>query len=166
MSESGGRRIKRAINIDMNSVRFVTDQELEKLRNINLITDYITQKQEEIDTYNNEYNIDTSLIINGRRQTNIGIFRAYIISYLRNHPLINQDMTFLVRHLKPTEHGLPIEIYVFSSDKVWANYEAIQADIFDHLLAALPEFDLRIFQVPSGYDFRSLGGNTVESVIN
>ena len=166
MSESGGRRIKRAINIDMNSVRFVTDQELEKLRNINLITDYITQKQEEIDTYNNEYNIDTSLIINGRRQTNIGIFRAYIISYLRNHPLINQDMTFLVRHLKPTEHGLPIEIYVFSSDKVWANYEAIQADIFDHLLAALPEFDLRIFQVPSGYDFRSLGGNTVESVIH
>jgi miniconductance mechanosensitive channel len=160
MSESGGRRIKRAINIDMNSIRFVTDKELESMSSISLITDYVQGKQKEIEEYNQEHNVDTSVLINGRRQTNIGIFRAYIISYLRHHPKINQNMTFLVRQLKPTEHGLPIEIYVFSSDKVWANYEAIQADIFDHLLAALPVFDLRIFQVPSGYDFRNLGQKT------
>ncbi len=157
MSESGGRRIKRAINIDMNSIRFVTDEELESMGRFSLITAYIQSKQKEIEEYNLEQGVDTSILINGRRQTNIGIFRAYIIAYLRNHPQINQEMTFLVRQLKPTEHGLPIEVYVFSSDKVWANYEAIQADIFDHLLAALPVFGLRIFQVPSGYDFRWLG---------
>lgn len=158
MSESGGRRIKRAINIDMNSIRFVTDNELEKLSKISLITDYVRAKQLEIEKYNQSHDVDSSVIINGRRQTNIGIFRAYIIAYLRHHPQINQDMTFLVRHLQPTENGLPIEMYVFSRDKVWANYEAIQADIFDHLLAALPVFDLRIFQTPSGYDFRYPGG--------
>ncbi len=160
MSDSGGRRIKRAIRLDMNSIRFVTDSELEKLSRINLITEYIQDKQQEIEGYNQQHGVDTSVLINGRRQTNIGIFRAYIIAFLRHHPQINRDMTFLVRHLKPGEHGLPIEIYVFSSDKVWANYEAIQADIFDHLLAALPVFDLRIFQAPSGYDFRHIGGSS------
>jgi len=157
MSESGGRRIKRAINLDMNSIRFVSDEELDKLSKIKLIQDYITQKQQEIEAYNREYTVDASVIINGRRQTNIGIFRAYVAAYLRQHPKINKEMTFLVRHLKPTEHGLPIEIYVFSNDKVWANYEAIQADIFDHLLAALPIFGLRVFQSPSGYDFSHAG---------
>ncbi|HER63580.1 MAG TPA: mechanosensitive ion channel [Desulfobacteraceae bacterium] len=154
MSESGGRRIKRAINIDMNSIRFVTDDELAELGRIKLITDYVDRKQKEIEQYNRENELDTSVLINGRRQTNIGIFRAYVASYLRHHPKINQEMTFLVRHLKPAEYGLPIEIYVFSSDKVWAHYEAIQANIFDHLLAALPVFNLRVFQAPSGYDFR------------
>lgn len=156
MSESGGRRIKRAINVDMNSIRFVSDAELENLSKITLITDYIKTKQQDIEKYNQQHKVDPSVIVNGRRQTNVGIFRAYVVAYLRNHPMINQDMTFLVRHLSPTEHGLPIEIYVFSQDKVWANYEAIQADIFDHLLAALPVFDLRIFQTPSGYDFRQI----------
>lgn len=162
MAESGGRRIKRPINIDMNSIRFVTDEELQELRKISLLHDYIDRKQDEIETYNREHQADSSVIINGRRQTNIGIFRAYVISYLRHHPQINQEMTFLVRQLQPTEYGLPIEIYVFSSDKVWANYEGIQADIFDHLLAALSIFDLRIFQVPSGHDLRQLniGGAT------
>jgi miniconductance mechanosensitive channel len=159
MSDSGGRRIKRAINIDMNSIRFVTDNELGELSKVKLITEYVEAKQQEIEDYNQKNEIDTSVLINGRRQTNVGIFRAYIIAYLRHHPQINRDMTFLVRHLKPGEHGLPIEIYVFSSDKVWANYEAIQADIFDHLLAALPVFDLRVFQTPSGFDFRHISGH-------
>lgn len=153
MSESGGRRIKRAIHIDMNSIRFVSDKELEKMSKIDLLTDYVIKKKQEIGEYNRKHQIDTSVLVNGRRQTNIGIFRAYIIAYLRHHPMINHDMTFLVRHLKPTENGLPIEIYVFSRDKVWAHYEAIQADIFDHLLASLSIFDLRVFQSPSGYDF-------------
>jgi miniconductance mechanosensitive channel len=156
MSESGGRRIKRALNVDMNSIRFVTDNELQEMGKIKLITEYIAGKQREIEEYNQQHGIDTSVLINGRRQTNVGIFKAYIIAFLRHHPQINRDMTFLVRHLQPGKNGLPIEIYVFSSDKVWANYEAIQADIFDHLLAALPVFDLRIFQTPSGYDFRHI----------
>lgn len=157
MSESGGRRIKRALRIDMQSIRFVTDAELEKLSKISLLSDYIKNRQEEIERYNREHEVDTSVMINGRRQTNVGIFRAYAIAYLKNHPKIRQDMTFLVRHLQPGEFGLPIEIYVFSRDQVWANYESIQADIFDHFLAALPVFDLRVFQNPSGHDFRRLG---------
>jgi miniconductance mechanosensitive channel len=163
MSESGGRRIKRAINIDMNSIRFVTDDELKKFAEISLLRDYVKNRQEEIEKYNRENEVDTSLLINGRRQTNIGIFRAYIIAYLKNHPKIHQDMTFLVRHLTPGENGLPIEIYVFSNDQVWARYETIQADIFDHLLASLPTFDLRIFQNPTGYDYRRLGENLNQS---
>lgn len=157
MAESGGRRIKRAINIDMNSIRFITDEELRNLSKIQLLRNYIQQKQKEIEEYNKRHGVDTSVIINGRRQTNIGIFRAYIAAYLRQHPKINTNMTFLIRHLQPAESGLPVEIYVFSSDKVWANYEAIQADIFDHLLAALRIFDLRVFQNPTGNDFRRLG---------
>ncbi len=154
MSESGGRRIKRSLHIDMSSIKFSTDEMLEHFRKFDLIKDYIIQKQKEITTYNNEHTTDHSQLINGRHQTNIGIFRAYIIAYLKNHPKIHQDMTFLVRHLEPTQYGLPVQIYVFSNDQAWANYEAIQADIFDHLLAAIPEFDLRIFQNPSGYDFK------------
>lgn len=159
MSESGGRRIKRAINIDMTSIRFVNDGELQKFSKIMLLRDYVKKRQQEIVQYNLEHKVDTSVLINGRRQTNVGIFRAYVIAYLRNHPKIHRDMTFLVRHLKPGESGLPIEIYVFSEDQVWANYEAIQADIFDHILAALPMFDLRVYQSPSGYDFRLLGSS-------
>ena len=154
MSDSGGRRIKRSINIDMNSVRFVTDGELEKLARVGLISEYIKERQKEIEQYNQANTIDTSVLINGRRQTNLGIFRMYIIALLRQNPKIHKNMTFLVRHLQPGETGLPIEIYVFSNDQAWANYEAIQADIIDHLLAALPTFDLRVFQQPTGYDFR------------
>jgi miniconductance mechanosensitive channel len=157
MSESGGRRIKRSLHIDMNSIKFNTDEMLERFKKFDLIKEYIADKQEEINGYNKEHETDTSQLINGRRQTNIGVFRAYIIAYLKNNPKIHQNMTFLVRHLEPTQHGLPVQIYVFSNDQAWANYEAIQADIFDHLLAALPEFELSVFQSPTGSDFARLG---------
>src|SRR5210317_469251 len=157
MSESGGRRIKRSLHIDMNSIKFNTDEMLERFKKFDLIKEYIADKQEEINGYNKEHETDTSQLINGRRQTNIGVFRAYIIAYLKNNPKIHQNMTFLVRHLEPTQHGLPVQVYVFSNDQAWANYEAIQADIFDHLLAALPEFELRVFQNPTGSDFARLG---------
>jgi miniconductance mechanosensitive channel len=157
MSESGGRRIKRALHIDMSSIKFCTDEMLERFNKFDFIKDYIAQKQEEINVYNKEHATDTFQLINGRRQTNIGVFRAYIIAYLKKHPKIHQNMTFLVRHLEPTQDGLPLQIYVFSNDQVWANYEAIQADIFDHLLAAVPEFELRVFQNPTGYDFSKIG---------
>ena len=157
MAESGGRRIKRALYLDMNSITFCSDELLEKFNRIELLRDYVRDRQKEINSYNQDRNIDTTMPINGRRQTNIGAFRAYVVAYLKAHPMIHQDMTFLVRHLAPTAQGLPLEIYVFSRDQVWANYEAIQADIFDHILASLPLFDLRVFQYPNGHDFR--GGN-------
>ncbi|MHC5165589.1 MAG: mechanosensitive ion channel family protein [Planctomycetota bacterium] len=160
MSESGGRRIKRSINIDMNTVKFCNPMMLDKFRRIEHIAEYIDAKQAEIDDYNTEANIDNTELVNGRRMTNVGTFRAYVIAYLKNHPKINRNMTFLVRQLKPTECGLPIEIYVFSSDKVWANYEAIQADIFDHILAVIPEFGLRVFQNPTGSDFSRLASSS------
>jgi len=156
MSESGGRRIKRAINIDMTSVKFCTSEMLERFEKFQLLTDYLKTKREEIAAYNKEHNIDPSELINGRNLTNIGTFRAYVVAYLKNHPKIHQDMTFLIRHLPPGEHGLPMEIYVFSNDQVWANYEAIQADIFDHILAVIPLFELRVFQRPTGNDFKHL----------
>lgn len=156
MSESGGRRIKRSIYIDMETIKFCSDEMLDRFGKIELISSYISEKQQEIDTYNQDNHIDSSRTLNGRRQTNIGVFRAYITAYLNKNQKVHKDMTFLVRHLQPTERGLPIEIYVFSNDQVWARYESIQADIFDHLLAAVHEFDLRIFQNPTGFDFRSL----------
>jgi len=156
MSESGGRRIKRSVRIDMNSIRFVDAEMIERFRQIACLSSYLDEKQKEIDTDNEQSGIDLSVKVNGRRQTNVGIFRAYLQRYLRSHPMVNNDMTFLVRQLQPTAEGLPIEIYVFSRDQVWANYEAIQGDIFDHVLAALPEFELRVFQSPSGADFRGL----------
>ncbi len=156
MTESSGRRIKRSLYIDIHSVRFCTDQLLHKLSHIEILKDYIENKEAEIAKYNAEHPGSEDSLLNGRRQTNIGIFRAYIIAYLKKNNNIHQEMTFLVRQLAPTDHGLPIEIYVFSRDKSWVNYEAIQADIFDHLLAAAAEFDLRVFQIPSGFDLRSI----------
>ncbi len=156
MTESDGRRIKRAINIDMNTICFCDEAMLEKFRKIQYLTEYIDSRKREIDEHNKAANVDDTELVNGRRMTNIGTFRAYVSAYLKHHPEINLDMTFLVRHLKPTEHGLPIEIYVFCKDKAWANYEAIQADIFDHILAVVPEFGLRVFQNPSGADFAKL----------
>ncbi len=156
MRESGGRRIKRAVNIDMNTIRLCTPEMLERFRRIQYISDYIDRKKKEVEEYNRQHGFDDTSSVNGRRLTNIGTFRAYVIAYLKNHPMVRQDMTFLVRQLAPTEHGLPIEIYVFCKDIVWANYEAIQADIFDHILAVVPEFDLRVFQDPAGSDFRRL----------
>ena len=156
MSESGGRRIKRAINIDMSSVKFCTEEMLNKFRNFQYITEYIEFKRKELSEYNQNKKIDDTELVNGRRLTNIGTFRAYLSSYLRDHPKINKNLTFLIRQLDPGPNGMPIEVYVFSNDQVWANYEAIQADIFDHILAVIPEFELRVFQNPTGADFKSI----------
>ncbi len=156
MDESGGRRIKRTVNIDMSSIRFCDEEMLARYGKIQYISEYIEKKRHELEEFNQSANIDNASLANGRRMTNIGTFRAYVVAYLHNHPMINTEMTFLVRQLQPTQYGLPIEIYVFSKDKAWANYEAIQADIFDHILAVLPEFDLRIYQNPTGADFRML----------
>jgi len=153
MEESGGRRIKRAVYIDMNTIKFCDEDMLNRFSKIRYISEYIEKKKQEITKYNIELKVDDSDLVNRRRLTNIGTFRAYVIAYLRNHPMINQDMTFLIRQLAPGDYGLPIEIYVFCKDKVWANYESIQADIFDHFLAIIPEFDLKVFQNPSGSDF-------------
>ena len=156
MSKSGGRRIKRAVNFDMTSIRFCDEEMLGRYEKIQYIAEYIEQKKDKLEAFNQETNVDNASLANGRRMTNIGTFRAYVVAYLRHHPMINQDMTFLVRQLQPTQYGLPIEIYVFSKDQVWANYEGIQADIFDHILAVVPEFDLRVYQNPTGADFRML----------
>ena len=154
MQDSGGRRIKRAVVVDLTSVKFCDDAMLERFSRINHIADYLTRKTAELSSFNSE--LDLSSPANGRRLTNLGTFRAYIEAYLRHHPQINQNLTLLVRQLKPTETGLPIEIYVFSKEKRWAQYEGIQADIFDHILASAPEFDLRVFQNPTGGDFQKL----------
>ena len=156
MQESGGRRIKRSVYIDISTVKFCDGEMLERFARIQYITAHIERKKRELAEYNEVNKVDLTNLVNGRRMTNLGTFRAYVTAYLKNHPQINQDMTFLVRQLAPTEQGLPIEIYVFCKDIVWANYEAIQADIFDHILAIVPEFDLRVFQEPTGADFRAL----------
>ncbi len=156
MEESGGRRIKRHINIDMRSVKFCTPKMLERYKKIIYLKEYIEKKEKDIEKYNKENNIPSEIVVNGRRITNLGTFRKYLESYLKNHPMIHNEMTFLVRHLQPTDKGIPIEIYVFSKDQRWAYYESIQADIFDHILAVIPEFDLKIFQNPTGDDFKSL----------
>ncbi len=158
MSESEGRRIKRAINIDINTIRFCTDEMIDRFSKIQSLTSYIQGKRQEIAEDKRSRDVDESVLINSRRLTNVGTFRAYIIEYLRQHPMINKDMTFIVRQLAPTEHGLPIEIYVFCRDKEWSNYEAIQSDIFDHILAAVSEFDLKVYQDPTGHDFSKLKG--------
>ena len=160
MQKSGGRRIKRAVNIDMNSIRFCDEEMLERFGKIQYISDYIDTKIAELEAFNTAEKVDNASLANGRRMTNVGTFRAYVKAYLLNHPMINKEMTFLVRQLKPSEFGLPIEVYVFSKDQVWANYEAIQADIFDHILAVLPEFDLRVYQSPTGNDFSALARDT------
>ncbi len=158
MSESGGRRIKRSVNIDMNSVRFCDEKMLKSFNTVQLLQDYLGSKKAEISEYNERQRIDVSSGINGRRLTNLGTFRAYLVSYLRNHPKINSSMTFLIRHLQPTDKGIPVEIYVFCNDQAWENYEAIQADIMDHVLAVLPFFGLKVFQAPAGGDIIRLGG--------
>ena len=154
MEESGGRRIKRALYIDMSTIAFCDEETLGQFEKFEYMKDYLRGKQAEIDEYNRQAGADTSQPINGRRLTNIGTFRAYVEEYLHKHPKIHKDMTFLVRQLAPTERGLPIEIYVFSNDQVWANYEALQADIFDHILAVVPLFGLRVYQSPSANDLR------------
>lgn len=158
MSESAGRRIKRSICLDMNSVCFCTPEMLDKFRKISLLTDYMNGKEEELRLYNESQQIDDSIRVNGRRQTNLGVFRAYLLRYLQNLPNVNKELTCMVRHLQPTEKGIPIELYFFSSMKEWIPYENIQADVFDHILAIIPEFDLQVFQEVSGNDLRNLQG--------
>ncbi len=156
MQESEGRRIKRSILIASNSIRFLTKDDLNNFGKIAIIKSYIDHRQKDIDIYNDELVADKTSLINGRNQTNMGLFRKYTHAYLSDHPAINKDMMIMVRQLAPTPHGTPLEIYAFSSDKRWENYEYITADIFDHLLAAIKYFDLEIFEYPKGKDLTSL----------
>lgn len=149
MVNSQGRRIKRALNIKMDSIKYLSDEEINKLKSIQLIESYLSNRQEKIHQFNQEHNIDKSLLLNGRNLTNIGVFRKYAQAYIEAHPAINKEMMIMVRQLEPTTQGLPIEIYAFSADKEWKNYEYIMADIFDHLLASIKYFDLEIFELPT-----------------
>lgn len=153
MRNSGGRRIKRALLIKQSSIKYLSEDDVFALSNIQLIAPYLENRQRDISNFNRQNNINKNLLINGRNLTNIGVFRKYIDSYLKNHSALNKDMMIMARQLAPTEYGMPMEIYAFSSDKRWENYEYIMADIFDHLIAALPYFDLEIFELPSGTNF-------------
>lgn len=156
MFETGGRRVKRSIYIDMNSVCFCTDEMLGKYQKIQILADYIDEKKKELTDYNAENSIDDSIVVNGRRQTNLGVFRAYLNNYLSSHPSVNRGMISMVRQLQPTERGIPLELYFFTDTTTWVIYEGIQSDIFDHVLAVIPYFDLQVFQNPSGKDLHAL----------
>lgn len=156
MQQSGGRRIKRSVYLDLSSVRFLDKEMIEKFKRFHLISDYLNSKEEETKKFNIEKGYDESVVVNGRRLTNLGTFRAYIKEYLKSREDIRKDLTFLIRQLNPGPEGLPIEIYVFANTIDWIPYEEIQADIFDHLFAVVPEFGLRIFQNPTGQDFHRL----------
>ena len=155
MQESGGRRIKRSFFIDMNSIRFLAEEDIDRLENFAILRDYIRQKRRELAEFNKTYVGDPSLIVNSRRLTNVGTLRAYLVTYLRQHPKIHQKMTLIVRQLAPTSEGLPIELYVFTNVTDWTEYEGIQSDIFDHIFSILHEFGLRVFQRET--DFRQVG---------
>ncbi len=148
MTESGGRRIMRSITIDTKSVKFCTPEMLERFKKIERVEKYLEAKEEDITEYNKVNHIDTSNIINGRQQTNLGVFRAYVTAYIKSNPNINQNMTKMVRQLQPTEFGIPLQVYAFSKEKDWTRYEEIQSDLFDHIIAAAPLFDLKIYQRP------------------
>ncbi len=152
MEQSDGRRIKRSVNIEMNSIKFCSADMLNQLEKIHYLTNYIQQKEKEIEEYNKKNNIQKEFLLNGRHQTNIGLYREYVKEYLKHNPHINQNMTLMVRQLSPTPTGVPIEIYCFSKHKDWAVYENIVADVFDHLFAATSYFDLVIYEQPSGKD--------------
>ncbi len=155
MQEAGGRRIKRALHLDQAAIRFLTEAEIERLGRFHLLEDYLRRKREELRGWNSRLGASADTAANTRRLTNIGTFRAYVEQYLRRHPQVHQRMTLLVRQLEPDAEGLPLEIYCFTTTTAWAAYEAIQADIFDHLYAVLPEFGLAAFQNPTGTDFRA-----------
>jgi miniconductance mechanosensitive channel len=170
MTESGGRRIKRFINIDATSVKFLDESDLVQLRKAQLLSDYIENKVDEIRRYNEENHCDPASPVNGRRLTNLGTFRAYVTAYLKASPHINPTMTQMVRQLQPGPHGIPMEIYAFTASTAWLVYEGVQADIFDHIFAVLPEFGLRLHQAPSGYDVRQalqhVGNQTAAALEN
>lgn len=166
MQETGGRRIKRAIVLDQQSIHFLDNDEREKLNRFKLLTRYLADKQQDIDDWNAQLAEAGKDPVNTRRITNIGCFRAYVLQYLQNHPRIRSDLTLMSRQLSPTPDGVPIEVYCFTDTVIWPEYENIQSDIFDHLLAILPEFGLQIFQHPSGRDMRSMGLlRTTESAV-
>ena len=153
MSESGGRRIKRSILIKVSSIKFLDDEQLTKLKQIERISSFIIKRKEEIEKENKDKGVNKKLLLNGRNMTNIGLYRRYALAYLKDHPQISQDLTVMVRQLAPSPEGVPLEIYVFVKDKVWVNYEKIMSDIFDHLLAAIPTFDLECFEYTSEKSF-------------
>lgn len=155
MQSSGGRRIKRAIILKSNSIKFLSKDDLARFSKIQDISDYIKHRQRDIDNFNKERGYDKNNPVNGRGQTNLGLFRKYCDEYLKNHPAINKDLTMMTRHLPPTAQGIPLEIYAFSNDKRWVNYERIMADIFEHLIAAVPYFDLEVYELPTGNDFKT-----------
>ena len=156
MQESGARRIRRHILIDLNSIQFCTTDMLERYAKFEYVADYVKQTEEELNIYNQENKVDPGVMINGHRQTNIGVFRAYLTSYLKNNPNLHQDLSLMVRQLQPTETGLPLEVYAFSKEQEWEKFESIQSDIFDHIMAGIKFFDLKLFQNPSGIDFQAL----------
>ena len=156
MQETGGRRIKRAIYIDVSSIKFVDEQILKRFEKFHMISEYLKQKQEEIISYNEQAEIDPSELVNGRRLTNIGTFREYLKAYLHQRSDVDNSLTFLIRQLQPGAEGLPIEIYIFANTTEWIKYEDIQSDIFDHIMAIVPEFELKVYQNPTGNDFKEL----------
>jgi len=152
MSQSGGRRIKRAVLIKANSIQFLNPEEIAEFKKIKLVSDYVDERSNEINVHNTKVNADKSVLINGRNLTNFGMFRRYVDEYLKQHPSVNKNMMVMSRQLAPTPHGIPLEIYAFSQDKIWINYERIMADIFDHILASIPYFKLEAFEYPTGKD--------------
>lgn len=156
MQESGGRRIKRSIFIKQSSIKYLTQEKMEELKKIQLVKNYIEHRQLEIDRHNERVSADKSVLINGRNQTNFGVFRKYLDSTLKNNTGVNNNMLIMVRQMQPTPQGIPLEIYCFSSDKRWENYEAIMSDVFDHVIAAIPYFDLELFEEPTGSDIKNL----------
>lgn len=163
MQESGGRRIKRAINIKISTIRYLSIEEIEELKKIALLAPYIEKRENEIKEYNILNKVDPKVLVNGRRMTNIGLFRAYIKAYTAQNPNIHKELTLLVRQLAPNEHGLPLELYMFTKGTQWSFFEDTMSDIFDHLFAAIKSFDLEVFELPASDDIRSLLKNYSES---
>ncbi len=156
MQDTGSRRIKRSIHIDISSIKFLSVEMSKRFEKFQLISEYLKDKSNELENDNSEKGVDTSELINGRRLTNVGVFREYLKAYLHSRSDINDNLTFLIRQLSPGAEGLPIQIYVFASTTAWVKYEEIQSDVFDHLMAVIPEFDLKVFQNPTGNDFKKL----------
>ena len=155
MENSGGRRIKRAVIIKQKSICYLSHEKIEELKKIELISDYLEKKSQDITNHNIKNEVNKDLLINGRNLTNIGVFRKFVESYIENHSAINKDMMIMTRQLAPSSQGIPIEIYAFSKDKRWQNYEYIMADIFDYVIAAVPYFDLEVFEIASEFDTKA-----------
>lgn len=149
MEGSGGRRIKRAVIVRQGSIKYIDKEKVQELKKIELIKDYLEKREIDIDTYNQANNVDKKLLINGRNLTNIGVFRKFVETYIEQHSAINKEMMIMTRQLAPTTQGIPIEIYAFSKDKRWQNYEYIMADLFDYIIASTPYFDLEVFELPT-----------------